>query len=164
MTLSVLWYDLVLFFYTVKVIDPCDVIRNFWPQLVSVRVVVTSMMLRTKFGRNPIKNVRQVLFWNFAKFGTFLNFDPISKGHMIKSSLTYCNLKSRATRWRIQFYDMRSFGIFCTVKVIDPCDPYVTFDPKPFITFVPLYWLIIMTKFEKHPLKNVGQETFLRLA
>ena len=45
------------------------------------------------------------------------------------------------------------------VNVIDPCDPYMTFEVKLLITFVATDLLVIVTKFNGNPMKDVEEKS-----
>ena len=41
--------------------------------------------------------------------------------------------------------------------LFDPCDPYMTFEVKPSITFVAVHPYILLTKFGRNRTKNVEE-------
>ena len=49
-------------------------------------------------------------------------------------------------------------SIFRKNDLFDPCDPYMTFEVKLLITFVPTHPLVILTKFGRNPIKHVEEE------
>ena len=63
-----------------------------------------------------------------------------------------------STQWVNQICHLTLFQIFATVNVFDPCDPYVTFDPKQSITFNPFNKPMLVTKFGWNPIKYVEEE------
>ena len=56
----------------------------------------------------------------------------------------YKNFSSIGACWKINY-------------IFDPCDPYMTFEVKLLITYVPTYLLIILTKFRQNPMKHVEE-------